>query len=101
MPGDEKYKCKTMPIVWGVSNTKKYIAAWLLILIGVLGIIQVYVLQFSWWWPVLYCIVLIIGPLVGILMKLFKVSSPNDYHTLDNHSYHCETRLFFWHVRLR
>ena len=86
MEGDARYGCKTMPIVWGVSNTKKYIAAWLLILIGVLGIIQVYVLQFSWWWPVLYCIVLIIGPLVGILMKLFKASSPNDYHTLGNHT---------------
>jgi 4-hydroxybenzoate polyprenyltransferase len=86
MEGDARYGCRTMPIVWGVSMTKKYIAAWLLILIGILAVIQIYVLQFRWWWAVVYCILAIIIPLIFILLRLFKASSVKDYHQLGNHT---------------
>ncbi len=82
MPGDEKYGCNTMPIVWGVNATKVYIAVWMIILIAILLVIQVYVLQFQWWWAVVYCILLIILPLLYIFSKLFKASSIRDYHKL-------------------
>lgn len=82
MPGDEKYGCRTMPIVWGVNATKVYVAVWLIILIAILAVIQVYVLQFQWWWAVVYCIPFIILPLLYIFMKLFKASSTQDYHKL-------------------
>jgi 4-hydroxybenzoate polyprenyltransferase len=82
MPGDEKYGCRTMPIVWGVNATKVYVAVWMIILIAILGVIQVYVLQFRWWWAVVYCIPFIILPLLYIFVKLFKASSAQDYHKL-------------------
>ena len=82
MPGDEKYGCNTMPIVWGVNATKVYIAVWMIILIAILMVIQVYVLQFRWWWAVVYCILLIIFPLLYIFSKLFKSTSVQDYHKL-------------------
>lgn len=82
MPGDEKYGCRTMPIVWGVNATKVYVAVWMIILIAILVVIQVYVLQFRWWWAVVYCIPFIILPLLYIFMKLFKASSAQDYHKL-------------------
>ena len=84
MPGDEKYGCHTMPIVWGVNATKVYIAVWMIILIAILMVIQVYVLQFRWWWAVVYCILLIILPLLYIFLKLFKASSIADYHKLSS-----------------
>ena len=84
MPGDEKYGCKTMPIVWGVNATKVYIAVWMIILISILMVIQVYVLQFQWWWAVVYCILLIVLPLLYIFSKLFKASSTPDYHKLSS-----------------
>ena len=84
MPGDEKYGCRTMPIVWGVNATKVYIAVWMIILIAILIVIQVYVLQFRWWWAVVYCILLIILPLIYIFSKLFKASSNQDYHKLSS-----------------
>ena len=84
MPGDEKYGCRTMPIVWGVNATKVYIAVWMIILIAILIVIQVYVLQFRWWWAVVYCILLIIFPLLYIFSKLFKASSNQDYHELSS-----------------
>ncbi len=84
MPGDSKYGCRTMPIVWGVNATKVYIAVWMIILIAVLVVIQVYVLQFRWWWAVVYCVPFIIVPLLYVFFKLFKASSVQDYHKLSS-----------------
>lgn len=84
MPGDARYGCRTMPIVWGANAAKVYIAVWMIILISMLGIVQVYVLQFQWWWAVVYCILMIIVPLLYIFLKLFKASSVQEYHKLSS-----------------
>ncbi|MFZ9388596.1 MAG: geranylgeranylglycerol-phosphate geranylgeranyltransferase, partial [Chitinophagaceae bacterium] len=49
LPGDQRYGCRTMPLVWGLNATKVYVAVWLVVLLAVLSILQVYVLQFNWW----------------------------------------------------
>jgi 4-hydroxybenzoate polyprenyltransferase len=84
MPGDARYGCRTMPIVWGVNATKVYTAVWLVVLIAVLGILQAYVLRFGWWIPVAYSIVLVILPLLFVLFKLRKSHSPADFRLLSN-----------------
>jgi 4-hydroxybenzoate polyprenyltransferase len=84
MEGDRRYGCKTMPIVWGVSATKIYVAVWLIVLLAVLIAVQVYIIRFHWWWPILYSVVLIIFPLVYIFYKLFKASAPGEFHYLSN-----------------
>ena len=84
MEGDMRYGCKTMPIVWGVAATKIYVAVWLVVLVAVLIAVQVYIVRFHWWWPVLYSVVLIIFPLVYIFYKLFKASAPDEFHNLSN-----------------
>jgi 4-hydroxybenzoate polyprenyltransferase len=80
--GDEKYGCRTMPIAWGVNATKVYVAVWMVVLIVMLLIIQVYILQFRWWWPVAYTISTILIPLVLVFKKLYKASTEQDYHQL-------------------
>src|SRR5688572_2180712 len=35
MPGDARYGCHTMPIVWGMNVSKVYIAVWMIILISI------------------------------------------------------------------
>ena len=82
MQGDEKFGCKTMPIVWGVNAAKVYIAVWLIVLIAVVIILQVYIMQFHWWWPVIYSILLIILPLCFIFYRLFRASGIKHYHRL-------------------
>ncbi|HUR64851.1 MAG TPA: geranylgeranylglycerol-phosphate geranylgeranyltransferase [Chitinophagaceae bacterium] len=82
MTGDARYGCRTMPIVWGVNATKVYVAVWLIVLIAVLIILQVYVLQFKWWLAVAYSIPAIIFPLLIILFKLRKSVTPANYHGL-------------------
>ena len=84
MPGDAKYGCRTMPIVWGVHLTTVFVSTWLVVLIASLGIIQFYVLQFRWWWSALYCLVLIILPLLYILRKLFVAKTTEDFHQLSS-----------------
>ena len=80
--GDARYGCRTMPIVWGLNTAKVYVAVWLVVLIAILVIVQFYVLQFRWWMPVTYSIVLIIAPLVYIFYKLFSANSQADFHHL-------------------
>ncbi len=82
MEGDRRYGCRTMPIVWGLNASKVYAAVWLVVLIASLLILQFYVLPFGWWHSALYCLLLIIIPLIWILYKLFKAHSAKDFHLL-------------------
>ncbi|HVU54910.1 MAG TPA: geranylgeranylglycerol-phosphate geranylgeranyltransferase [Puia sp.] len=85
MPGDERYGCRTMPIVWGVNAAKVFAATWLVVLIGSLAVIQFYVLQNGWWIILPYCAVLIIAPLIWILRGLYRATTAADYHLLSTY----------------
>lgn len=82
LAGDMKYGCRTMPIVWGINAAKIYVAVWLVVLLAMVIIAQVYVSQFRWWWPSMYSTLFIILPLGFLLIKLFSASSPKQFHTL-------------------
>lgn len=84
LQGDERYGCRTMPIVWGVNATKVYIAVWLVVILALLVILQVYVARFEWWWAMAYSIVFIIGPFVLIFLQLYKAKDQKDYRRLSN-----------------
>ncbi len=84
MPGDSKYGCRTMPIVWGVNATKVYAAVWLVVLIAVLVVLQAYVLQFKWWLAIAYSVPAIIFPLIILLFKLRKSGTTKDFHKLSS-----------------
>ena len=80
--GDKKYGCKTIPIAWGIPASKVFVAVWLVVLIGMISIVQIYVWQLGWYWSAAYSIVLIIAPLLWILRKLQQAQVPKDYHQL-------------------
>ena len=82
--GDRKNGCKTMPIVWGLNATKVFVAVWLIVLIGVLIIAQVYVIRFDWWLSIAYSVLFIITPLIIVLKKLFAAQSPQQFHQLSS-----------------
>jgi 4-hydroxybenzoate polyprenyltransferase len=84
LQGDERYGCRTMPIVWGVNAAKVYIAVWLVVILALLVILQVYVARFEWWWAMAYSILFIIGPFVLIFLQLFRAKDKNDFHRLSN-----------------
>jgi len=84
MEGDEKFGCKTLPIVWGLMPTKVYIAVWLMVVIVMLAIIQIFVLPFGWWVSIIYCFLFIIAPLVYVLVKLPTSFSSKDFTKLSS-----------------
>jgi 4-hydroxybenzoate polyprenyltransferase len=80
--GDVKYGCETMPIVWGIPVSKVFAAVWLVVLAGGVAILQFYVLQLGWWLSAVYCILLIIIPLVWILQQLYRAQVASDFRKL-------------------
>ncbi|HZJ60410.1 MAG TPA: geranylgeranylglycerol-phosphate geranylgeranyltransferase [Chitinophagaceae bacterium] len=84
MEGDARYGSKTMPIVWGVPATKVYVAVWMIVLLALLIAIQVYIIRFHWWWPILYCTILIILPLAYTFLKLFRAITTKQFHYLSS-----------------
>jgi 4-hydroxybenzoate polyprenyltransferase len=82
--GDARHGCRTMPIVWGLNVSKVFIATWLIVLISVLLIIQLYVFPYQWYWLMAYCVLLIVLPLLYIFRKLFRARSQQDFHKLSS-----------------
>lgn len=82
MAGDEKYGCRTMPIVWGTNVAKVFTATWIIVLVAALIIVQAYVLTFHWWWSAIYCTLFIIAPLLYILRKLYKATESPQFHSI-------------------
>jgi len=82
--GDRKYGCKTMPIEWGFNASKVFVAVWLVVLIAIIILLQMYVVAFGWWMSISYCILFIIVPLVWVLYRLFKAQSAEDFHQLSS-----------------
>ena len=82
--GDLKYECQTMPIVWGIPVSKVFAGVWLVVLIGAVAALQFYVLQLGWWLSAIYCVLLIIIPLLWILDKLYKAQIAADFRRLSS-----------------
>ena len=84
MEGDERYGCRTLPIVAGIRATKIYITIWAVVLIAALVVLQVYILQFRWWLAIVYSVPFVIIPLVYFLSKLAKARTSAEFAMLSN-----------------
>lgn len=82
MKGDARYGCKTLPIVAGITATKIYTMVWAIVLIGALIVLQLYVLQFNWWWAVLYSLIFVIIPLIYFTVLLFRARTTPEFSRL-------------------
>lgn len=82
MEGDRRYGCKTLPIVAGLLSTKIYTTVWIVVLIAALIILQLYILQFGWWWAVIYSVLLVLIPLCYLLKKHTEALSTQDFTQL-------------------
>ena len=84
--GDEKYKCRTMPIVWGIPASKVFVAVWAIVCIAALLILMVYTWLAKYYLMSLYIVALIVLPFLGFLQMLKKAITPADF-------YACSTRI--------
>lgn len=84
MEGDAKFGCKTMPVVWGVIVSKVFSSTWLVVLLATVIIVMIYMLQLHWWVPAIYCLIMVILPLLMILRKISTAQKIQDYHRISN-----------------
>jgi 4-hydroxybenzoate polyprenyltransferase len=82
MEGDERYGCRTMPLVWGLNAAKFFCVSWLTMLLAALIFLQVYVLQYRWWFTVIFSCVGVIYPILLTLKKLSKAYLPDEFHQI-------------------
>lgn len=84
MYGDEKYGCRTMPIVWGINASKLFIVTWMVVLTAAVLIIQVYAFQLKWWWSSIYSILFILVPLILLFRPLMAASQPEHFYKISS-----------------
>ena len=82
MEGDERYGCRTMPLVWGLNAAKFFCVSWLTMLVAALIFLQFYVLQYRWWLTVIFSVFGVIYPILRTLKKLSKAYLPNEFHQI-------------------
>lgn len=80
--GDEKYKGRTMPIVWGIPVSKMFVAVWIIVLISAIIILLIYIVQLGWWLTAIYSLFFIILPLGWLLRELYAARVPGDFKKL-------------------
>ncbi|KIC93836.1 geranylgeranylglycerol-phosphate geranylgeranyltransferase [Flavihumibacter solisilvae] len=82
--GDERYGCRTMPIVWGVPATRMFVGVWMFVMGAALLIMQVYGLLKGWWMGAVFCLFTVIVPLVTTMLKLRQSNTPDEFHRLSS-----------------
>jgi len=82
MVGDDRYQCRTLPLVWGVNAAKTFCAVWIVVLIGSLVIACGFAFQSGWWLSFFYVLICILLPLLFILNSLYKASLSSHYHSI-------------------
>ncbi|MEN9568899.1 MAG: hypothetical protein RL172_130 [Bacteroidota bacterium] len=85
MEGDSKYNCRTMPIVWGVPAAKVFAGVWMVVLVGGILLVQLYVLHSGWWWSAVYCIALLVLPMLWILKQFYLAQNAAGYHRISTY----------------
>lgn len=77
MKGDERFGCKTLPIIWGIANTKKFIYL-LIILFGITVVLMIS--SISVVLPVALTVTLIF-----LIFALAKADTIREYHRLSTY----------------
>jgi 4-hydroxybenzoate polyprenyltransferase len=80
--GDRRYGCKTFPIVAGIFPVKVYTTVWLIVLLGSVIVLQLYVMQFRWWWAIIYSVIFIILPLFHLFREHYHAQLPAEFGKL-------------------
>jgi 4-hydroxybenzoate polyprenyltransferase len=85
MRGDEKYGCRTMPIVWGIPATKVFAGVWLVVLLLAIGVVHVYGIILGWYFAVAYGLFVIIIPIILVLRKLYLAVTVKEFHQISTY----------------
>jgi len=77
--GDREMECRTMPIKWGIKNTKFFLYALISLTIIVLFLVGNLYIPFDGMLSVRYIIFGVILPLIALIYLIFKAETPVDF----------------------
>ena len=77
--GDREVECRTMPIKWGITNTKIFLLVLTSLTIVVLFIVGNFIIPFDGMLSVWYINIAVIAPLVVLEYLIFKAETPADF----------------------
>ncbi len=82
--GDEKYGCRTVPIVWGIPATKVFAGVWLIVSILAVGVLTVYAVLTGWFIAAAFALAAVGLPLVKIFRRLYRAVAAPDFHAISS-----------------
>ena len=82
--GDERYNCRTMPIVWGIPAAKVFAGVWMVVLTGAVLVLFGYMLLSGWWLAAIYALFLLILPLVHTQQLFYQAQDSRQYHRVSS-----------------
>ena len=74
--GDARYKCRTMPIVWGIPASKVYAAVWTIVCMAALAILSVYAWLARHYAMSFYIVLIVLLPFYRFLKMLKNAQLP-------------------------
>jgi 4-hydroxybenzoate polyprenyltransferase len=80
--GDARAGCKTIPVILGVSATRKLLLVMIFLIVVFVGYFQYYLFTTGWQLLVAYLLFLVQIPSLGLLLQGFKATSPPDYRRM-------------------
>lgn len=82
LKGDDTFGCKTLPILWGVRKTKKFIYWILAFFVVTVALMNYYFSQL----PQIYFLFFLLVPLVFFVVKLWRADTKNEFYQLSRWS---------------
>lgn len=83
--GDNRYGCRTFPIIFGLPATKVFVYVWLSILLVLLVAVLVYVAPFRWWLGMSYIFCCVFVPATKVFKRLKRARSPKSFHAVSTY----------------
>lgn len=77
--GDEQFDCKTLPIVWGIKNTKIFVFAVLFVTIALILGSSTFISLYLYVYLLLLCVL----PLIFVVYKLIHADKKSDYSLIN------------------
>lgn len=78
LEGDKAFDCRTLPIIWGIAGTKRYIGLIVLLLSVSTVVVHLHIRPL----PVAYFMALILLPLAWFSYKMIQADTVREYHGL-------------------
>ena len=80
--GDEKFGCRTMPVVWGIPASKVFAGVWLIVLMTAVLVLFVYGLLIGWYVAASFVLLLVVLPLGFIVRRLYQAVTTAQFHAI-------------------